>query len=163
MFLYYFELYLINIGWIRIRMDPELLPGSGFRINHSGSTTLEKTTVPVPVCISRIQIITNYGLSRTDRVQNRNTVDFNEIPHFLIVDERLIANMLTTGTFSTLCWWKSNVWRWPDGAIVRIKLKDDKTWARRILEINLILKINMDPDTNINLFRKCSSKWWRKL
>ena len=101
--MYPFELYLINIGWIRIRMDPELLPGSGFRINHSGSTTLEKTTVPVQVCISRIQIITNYGLSRTDRVQNRNTVDFNEIPHFLIVDERLIANMLTTGTFSTLC------------------------------------------------------------
>ena len=25
----YFEIYLINIGWIRIRMDPELLPGSG--------------------------------------------------------------------------------------------------------------------------------------
>ena len=28
-FLYYFEIYLINIGWIRIRMDPELLPESG--------------------------------------------------------------------------------------------------------------------------------------
>ena len=30
-FFYYFEIYLINIGWIRIRMDPELLPGSGSR------------------------------------------------------------------------------------------------------------------------------------
>ena len=66
MFLYYFGLYrtyLINIGWfrIRIRMDPELLPGSGsgkFKagsgsgINHSGYTTLilgNFILVPVPV------------------------------------------------------------------------------------------------------------------
>ena len=27
--MYYFEIYLANIGWIRIRMDPVLLPGSG--------------------------------------------------------------------------------------------------------------------------------------
>ena len=31
----YFEIYLINIGWIRIRMDPELLPGSGSGIKDS--------------------------------------------------------------------------------------------------------------------------------
>ena len=30
-FWYYFEINLINIGWIRIGMDPELLPGSGTR------------------------------------------------------------------------------------------------------------------------------------
>ena len=30
---------LNNMAWIRIRIDPELLSGSG--INHSGSTTLE--------------------------------------------------------------------------------------------------------------------------
>ena len=38
--------YLINIGWIRIRMDPELWKfkaGSGSGINHSGSTTLRLT------------------------------------------------------------------------------------------------------------------------
>ena len=29
--MYYFEIYFINIGWIRICMDPELLPGSGTR------------------------------------------------------------------------------------------------------------------------------------
>ena len=28
---------------IRIRMDPELLPGSGSGINHSGSATLDET------------------------------------------------------------------------------------------------------------------------
>ena len=42
--LYYFEIYLINNGWIRIRMDPELgkfKAGSRSGINHSGSTTLE--------------------------------------------------------------------------------------------------------------------------
>ena len=39
-FFYYFHIYLNNTGWIRIRMDPTLLPGSG--INHSGSTTLLK-------------------------------------------------------------------------------------------------------------------------
>ena len=33
-------MYLNNKGWIRIRMDPELLSGSGSGINHSGSTTL---------------------------------------------------------------------------------------------------------------------------
>ena len=38
-------MYLIIIGWIRIRMDPELLPGSGSRKNHSGSTTLVSTQV----------------------------------------------------------------------------------------------------------------------
>ena len=31
------------MGWIRIRMDPELLPGSGSGINHSGSTTLNES------------------------------------------------------------------------------------------------------------------------
>ena len=50
-FFYNFQLYLNNMGWIRIHMDPELLPLSGFGtrkfkagsvsgINLSGSTTL---------------------------------------------------------------------------------------------------------------------------
>ncbi len=39
------------------------------------------------------------------------------------VVERLIGK--SSLTFSTLCWWKSNVCRWPVGAIVRIKLKID--------------------------------------
>ena len=40
--------YLVNIGWILIRMDPELekiKAGSGPGINHSGSTLLMVTTV----------------------------------------------------------------------------------------------------------------------
>ncbi len=41
-------------------------------------------------------------------------------PRFNVV-ERLIGK--SSLTFSTLCWWKSNVCRWPVGAIVRIKLK----------------------------------------
>ena len=30
-FVYNFQIYLNNMGWIRIRMDPELWPGSRFR------------------------------------------------------------------------------------------------------------------------------------
>ena len=53
-FFYNFRIYLLNnMGWIQIRMDPELLTRSGTRkiqswirirntVNHSGSTTLEK-------------------------------------------------------------------------------------------------------------------------
>ena len=33
------------MGWIRIRMGPELLPGSGPGINHSGSATLVSDVV----------------------------------------------------------------------------------------------------------------------
>ena len=49
--LYYFNIYFINIGWIRIRnfcLDPELgkfKTGSGSGINNSGFTTLQKTPV----------------------------------------------------------------------------------------------------------------------
>ncbi len=41
--------------------------------------------------------------------------------HNVNVVERLIGK--SSLTFSTLCWWKSKVCRWPVGAIVRIKLK----------------------------------------
>ena len=32
-----------TVGWIRIRMDPELFPGSGSGISHSGPVTLLQT------------------------------------------------------------------------------------------------------------------------
>ena len=43
-FLYYFEIYLFNISWIRIHMDPELLPGSGTRKIQGWITTLLSST-----------------------------------------------------------------------------------------------------------------------
>ena len=50
--------YLNNMGWIRIRIYPKLLAGSGSGINHSGSTTLHsgdalksrRPFVVAPVC-----------------------------------------------------------------------------------------------------------------
>ena len=48
------------MGWIRIRIDTELLPGSGSGINHPGSITLILTEAQIFKNFFKIMLERNY-------------------------------------------------------------------------------------------------------